>query len=226
MKIRNFPLQRVPLFNIRRYMKGETPLSPRKPYNHLRGKFVNVVGEEKGRGPFIYIRGMKVFFNSENIESIDPPSEGVTCVGCGKVAKVTPEKELLKTHAMNETSRPYVEQEKYLIGSAYPGAFTSGLATCAALQVEVGGKQFLAHISALTDTTKMEKELQTMFSSLKGKPSITIWSGTGVSANDPTHFEEPSAVSVGKIKALLTKLGIKLEDVTEYPVCYAAAVPL
>jgi hypothetical protein len=229
MQIRNFP--RATLFNIRRSMKGETPvlppLPPRKPYNHLRGMTVNVAGEVKGRGPFINIGGRGVFVAPENIESIDPPSEGVPCVGCGLVTKITGEKELVGAHAENVNSkRPYVEQNTYWVGRAYPGAVTSGIATCAALQVEVGGFQFLAHISAETDMAEMEVVLQTMLSRAKGKPSITIWSGTGVRANDPVHFENPSDVAVGKIKTLLTKIGIRPEDVTEYPVCYAASVPL
>lgn len=222
-KMRIRKLSTIPIWNVRR--PGLPPsLPPRKPYNHLRGMNVDVVGEITGHGPFIEIGGKAVLVEPKNIESIDPPAKKKPCFGCGLVPEETTQDVLLSKVNPDEEGREEVEQNEFKIGSRWPGFSTTGLATCAALQVELGGQQFLAHVSATTDMEPMKDTLKEMLTGRAGKPSVSIWTGQGGSANDPVKLSDPSSVAVRKISDMLKELGITEYD--ENPVCFAETVPM
>lgn len=224
MKIRNFPSS-IPIFDIGR--KNLPTLLPHKPYNYLRGKVVNVFGENKHSGNvFININGEGISVAPENIEWIDPEPAGEPCVSCKKVASKTRERNLLEGETVNvNNTTPYVNQNNFWAGPSSKHAYTTGLATCTALQVEVAGIRFLAHVSSTTDMRRMTFVLRQLLKATKGQtPTVSLWTGTGVSADDSFHLTSPSAKATAKIMEMLKELELD-KDIKEYPVCYAAIVP-
>lgn len=109
--------------------------------------------------------------------------------------------------------------------------YTSGLASCVAIQFTMGDAEFLAHISAMTNMGPI------VLSIIKHNPEkspitdIKIWKGIGGDKTNGIEVFHPSLKALENVYLLLSVLsseevGIQVVGpIEEYNVCYAEIVP-
>ena len=222
MRIRERSL--LPLYNVSRKIS----LPPRKSYDDYRGRVGDYYGFNRTAGDHIVQLGTNgIHVDAENVEFLDPNtgSANVPCSACGKIASRHSDRNLFTsmnaenvrlTHAAS-----YVDQDTYALRTD-PHLHTHGLATCVALSMKVGSKNFLAHLSAMTDVEPIVAAIQR-----EGRPmtDVQLYGGTGGSKNDPIHLDDPHKFALEKAHALLARLGIPPRSIPVQPVCFAEIVP-
>ena len=232
--------QKALLYNVTR--KNMNQYMP-KPYNRKRGQEGTLYGRTK-QGQYVVNlgqnQGAKV--DPENIEflhRISPrKSEQPPCNHCDRktydltteevLSRITPEE------ISNQKKMKYVNQNSFNLYSkkrSRKKRYTSGLASCVAIQFTMGDAEFLAHISAMTDMGSI------VLSVIKHNPEkspitdIKIWKGIGGDKSNDMELFHPTLKALENVYLLLSVLSSEevgmqvVGPIQESNVCFAEIVP-
>ena len=203
-----------------------------KTYNVYRGKTGTYYGHNTFTGKHIVDigNGNGIAINAENLEYLDnaPSKSSMPCERCKLVPANLTEEGLftgVERKINNLVPNNYVEQDTFRLTNSNRPIYTYGLATCSALSLNIGKKQFLTHLSSNTDIRPI---IQALRAELRGGAPITnvkIFAGVGSNITERILLNDPSQASLALAYKILDALRVPRESAKVESVCYAEIVP-
>ena len=229
-------MSQLPFYNVQIHNTPKTKLYnvTRKNIRNLEPTEGRLFGLHKLSGKYIVnVNGHAQLVSPHQIEFLKGSPHHKSCKHCRRISYHHTQKNLLSTltpHNVERTRRGVdIGQNQFIIAPKTEKSLlhTSGLATCAALQFDMGSDTFLSHLSATSPIDEIVDAI------LEKEPAritkIKIWAGIGGDKNNNIEHYYPSRAAVGIAKKILKELKrngvIVPKTYTIEDVCYAEMVP-
>lgn len=204
-----------------------------KSYNAHRGKTGTYYGLNRLTNKHIVDigNGRGIAINSEDLEYLNnaPSKSSQPCERCKFVPAKLTEEELftgIERKVNHILPNNYVEQDTFRLTNSKRPLYTFGLATCSALSLHIGEKQFLTHLSSSTEIEPIIQALRAELATSSAPiTNVKIFSGVGSNKTERIVLNDPSQASLSLAFEILDALRVPRESVKVESVCYAEIVP-
>ena len=113
-----------------------------------------------------------------------------------------------------KTKKQFLHPGNYTITNEENSISTAGLATCSALRMKIGKKKFLVHLSAITQTHNIIRDIEKTINEQKATPTnVIIYAGGGFGNMN-------SNVTIKKAKEICKALKIPDNEIEIQDVCF------